>query len=93
MDNEALGDEAAQFSYMFINLEPSVQAVVLPQLAIAKEEESWDFCTILEQLKWVYDTPNKIEDAMDHLHNIYQGSDSITQYIARFERMLWEARG
>src|SRR5438067_5883250 len=50
VDANAIGDSIAQFYYVYLNLESSVQAMVLPQLIEAESSESWDYTTILNQL-------------------------------------------
>ena len=93
VDGEAIGDAVAQFYYVYLNLESPVQAMVLPQLASAEEKEIWDHKTILQQLKRVYDNPNKVQEAEDKLYALKQGTDSVPAYIAKFERILYEAKG
>jgi hypothetical protein len=93
IDGEAIGDSVAQFYYVYLNLDSSVQAMVLPQLMQAEESELWDYNTILNQLSRVYDNPNKIQEAEDKLLSLRQDSDPIAVYIAKFERILYEARG
>ncbi len=94
VDQAALGDSTAQFYYVYLNLDSSVQAMVLPQLSQAEESGVWDYNTILDQLSRVYDNPNKVQEAEDKLLALKQGSDeSVATYIARFERVLYEARG
>jgi hypothetical protein len=42
----------------------------------------------------VYDNPNKVLEAEDRLYKIEMlSTESLYAYIARFERMLYEARG
>ncbi|KAJ5145489.1 uncharacterized protein N7515_000053 [Penicillium bovifimosum] len=42
----------------------------------------------------VYDNPNKVQEAEDRLLSVRQGGDeSLAAYIAKFERLLYEARG
>ena len=41
----------------------------------------------------VYDNPNKVQEAEDKLFTIKQGTDSVPVYIAKFKRVLYEARG
>ena len=67
--------------------------MVLPQLSQAEEDESWDPQSILTQLSRVYDNPNKVQEAEDRLYTLKQGTDSAPTYIAKFERVLYEARG
>jgi hypothetical protein len=83
----------AQFYYVYLNLESHVQAMVLPQLGQAEDSQSWDYTTILDQLARVYDNPNKVQEAEDKLFTLKQNTDSISGYIAKFERILYEARG
>jgi hypothetical protein len=94
VDGPAIGNEIAQFYYVYLNLETNVQAMVLPQLAAAKESNVWDPQSIIRQITRVYDNPNKVLEAEDRLHKIEMSStESLHAYIARFERMLYEARG
>lgn len=93
IDGPAIGDSTAQFYYVYLNLASQVQAMVLPQLAIARDSGVHDFNTILDQLRRVYDNPNKTQEAEDRLLSIKQDTDSIPAYIAKFERVLYEAKG
>jgi hypothetical protein len=67
--------------------------MVLPQLGQAEELQQWDFTTILDQLARVYNNPNKVQEAEDKLLTLKQGTDSLPTYVAKFERVLYEARG
>jgi hypothetical protein len=68
--------------------------MVLPQLTEAEASQLWDYHTILEQLARVYDNPNKIHEAEDRLYALkQQPSESIPAFVAKFERILYEARG
>jgi hypothetical protein len=94
IDSLALGDPIAQFYYVYLNLDSSVQAMVLPQLSQTEEAGVWDHNTILDQLSCVYDNLNKVQKAEDKLLALKQGSDdSVAVYIAQFERVLYEACG
>lgn len=92
VDGTAIGDATAQFYYVYLNLDSHVQAMVLPQLSQA-DKTSHDYNTILDQLTRVYDNPNKVQEAEDKLYALKQGTDSLHAYIAKFERVLYEARG
>ena len=59
--------------------------MVLPQLDAAEERQVWDYQTILGQLSRIYHNPNKLQEAEDKLHNLRQGNESISAYIAKFE--------
>ena len=92
IDAPAIGDAVAQFYYVYLNLESKVQALVLPQLSYAEDTNTWDYNTILNQLSLVYDNPNKIQEAEDHLLALRQDSgESVAAYIAKIERILYEA--
>ena len=91
IDGLAIGDAIAQFYYVYLNLDSKVQAMVLPQLAYAKTSGNHDYNMILDQLTRVYDNPNKVQEAEDRLLNIKQDTDTLAAYIARFERILYEA--
>jgi hypothetical protein len=90
VDSPAIGDNIAQFNYVFLNLESTVQSIVLPQLET--EPEQLDYHTILTSLSRIYANPHKIREAKDRLNKLTQGTDSLTTYIAKFERLLGEAR-
>jgi hypothetical protein len=91
INGPAIGDSIAQFYYVYLNLESSVQLIVLPQLSYIEQAQSWDYNTILDQLSRVYDNPNKQLEAEDYLYALCQGNDSLPAYIAKFERTLYEA--
>jgi len=93
VDGEAIGDNIAQFYYVYGNLESTVQAMVLPQLSHAETQKSWDYQTILDQLERVNDNPNAVQEAEDALQTIKQGDQPLPGYIAKFERLLYEAKG
>lgn len=93
IDALALGDAEAQFSYVFMNLDSRVQAMVLPQLAHAQSSCEFDYNTILDQLARVFDNPNKVQEAEDRLLNLRQDTDSVAAFVAKFERVLYEAQG
>jgi|HubBroStandDraft_4_1064222.scaffolds.fasta_scaffold144995_1 hypothetical protein len=93
VDGEAIGDSVAQFYYVYLNLESHIQAMVLPQLGQAEASNIWDYTSILDQLTRVYDNPNKVQEAEDKLLSLKQGTDSVPAYVAKFERILYEASG
>ena len=66
--------------------------MVLPQLSQA-DKTSYDYYTILDQLIRVYDNPNKVQEAEDKLYTLKQNADSLHVYTAKFERVLYKARG
>ncbi len=93
VDGTVIGNATAQFYYVYLNLDSSVQAMVLPQLSHAESTQEWDYNTILDQLARVYDNPNKQSEAEDKLYSLRQGNDPLPVYIAKFERTLYEAGG
>ncbi|KAJ5052396.1 uncharacterized protein L3040_002146 [Drepanopeziza brunnea f. sp. 'multigermtubi'] len=92
VDGEALGGPTAQFYYVYFNMEPGPQAMVLTQLASAQDSGNWDYNTLLDQLALAYDNPNKIQEAEDKLLACKQGTDALYIYVLRFERLLHAAR-
>jgi hypothetical protein len=48
--------------YMYMHLESRVQALVLPQLSQAEELEIWDYTTLLDRLRRVYNNPDKVQE-------------------------------
>jgi len=68
--------------------------MVLPQLADAEEQNQWDYLVILEQLERVYTNLNEVREAQQSLHKVkQQDSEPLLAYIARFKRILHEAKG
>lgn len=92
VDGPAIGGSVAQFNYVFMMLEPKVQAMVLPHLTAAQSSDHWDYRAIVEQLTRVYDNPRKVQEAEERFMAIRQGDDSLYQYLAKFERVRYEAR-
>ena len=39
----------------------------------------------------MYNSPTKVQDAEDKLHNYKQGTDSLAMYIVKFKRLLYKA--
>ncbi|KAJ5272508.1 hypothetical protein N7478_007633 [Penicillium angulare] len=58
IDGEAIGNSKAQFFYVYFNLDSTVQAMILPQVAHANSVNIYDYQAILDQLTHVYMTPN-----------------------------------
>lgn len=82
-------DTMAQFYYVYLNLDSSVQTIVLPQLVYAQETNSWDYNEILNQLSRVYDNPNKTQEAEDRMLSVKQTTnESSAAYVAKFERVI-----
>jgi hypothetical protein len=90
VDGEAIGNNVAQFNYVFLNLEANTQSIVLPQLE--SPPEILDYNTILTSLSRIYANPHKIREAKDRLNRLTQGSDSLSTYVAKYERLVGEAR-
>lgn len=90
VDGAAIGNDKAQFWYLFGCLDSKIQAMVLPTASY----ESPTAKTILEALARVYDDPNKTSKAADRLTagKVKQYDDeSFNSYLARFEKTLHEA--
>lgn len=63
-------------------------------ISAARDSGIHDYNTILDQLRQVYDNPNKTQEAEDRLLSIKQVPDeALAAYIAKFERVLYEAKG
>ncbi len=65
---------------------------MLPQLSQANEL-LYDYNMILNQLIYVYNNPNKVQEAEDKLYALKQGTNSLHVYTAKFERVLYKACG
>ena len=92
VDGELIGNTEAQFWYVYEALESHVQATILPLCQEAEDSDNWDYKQILGHLARIYDNLNKVQEAEDRLGNISQGSDSLSIYVSKFERLLWEAK-
>jgi hypothetical protein len=46
----------------------------------------------LSTLTRIYANPHKIREAKDRLNRLTQGTDSLSTYIAKYERLVGEAR-
>lgn len=85
VDAEAIGTKGAQFYWLYSNLSQKIQAIVLPQLAIAAEKDEYDTADIFNQLSRVYGNPTKQNTSAGKLHSIKQGSQSVAIYLSNFE--------
>ena len=65
---------------------------MLPQLSQANDL-SYDYNIILNQLIYVYNNLNKVQEAEDKLYTLKQGINSLYTYIAKFECILYKAQG
>jgi hypothetical protein len=92
VNGEAIGDPTAQFYYIYLNLESHVQAIVLPQLSQAEDDQAWSYVSILDQPSRIYSNPNKVQEAEDMLYSLKQGTDSLHAFITKFEYILYEVR-
>lgn len=54
IDGDAIGDDYAKFYYVYINLDSSVQAMLLPQVQASEGAKEWDYNTLLTQLERIY---------------------------------------
>lgn len=91
VDGDAIGNSTAQFYYVYLNLESSVQAIVLPQLAHAENTKTWNPVSVIQQLRRVFENPNKVQEAEEKLQSHEQGKESLLVYHSKFERLLFEA--
>lgn len=91
IDTPSLGPPVAQFWYIFNNLlDPKVKAMVLLLANNKSVTPTPDL--LFESLGRVFDNPNKASQAAEKLQRIRQGDqESISAYLARYERLLYEA--
>ena len=91
VDGAAIGNDEAQFFYVYSSLSTKVQALMLPIVRKGSEDEEWDPETLVNHLRRTYDDPNKKKKAGQSLIELSQGSTHISVYIPQFERVLFEA--
>lgn len=91
IDGNAIGNNEAQFYYIYSSLGTKIQGLVLNFVRHAQEKEEWKPLALLDYLGRSYDDPNKIKKAGQRLMEFRQDSTSIAAYIPQFERILYEA--
>ncbi len=79
------------FYYVWDRLEVGQQGLALPLLDTAESTQAWDHETIFSLLERVHHNPYVQQEARDKLTHIRQGEEGLSAYIARFERLLYEA--
>ena len=79
------------FYYVWDRLEVGQQGLALPLLDSAESTQAWDHEAIFTLLERVHHNPYAQQEARDKLIHIRQGEEGLSAYIARFERLLYEA--
>ena len=79
------------FYYVWDRLEVGQQGLALPLLDTAESTQAWDHEAIFSLLERVHHNPYVQQEARDKLTHIRQGEEGLSAYIARFERLLYEA--
>ena len=98
---QALAGTSDQRFNVFLKLNTSVQAKVLPQVKNANEAQQWDYNSVLDELVRVYDNTNKreeTEEAEGSLYPLRQGNDSLPLNNSLKNRVAddctgWDGRG
>ena len=79
------------FYYVRDRLEPNQQGLALSLLDTAESTQAWDHEAIFTLLERVHHNPYAQQEARDKLTYLRQGEEGLSAYIARFERLLYEA--
>ena len=79
------------FYYVWDRLEPGQQGLALSLLDTAESSQSWNHEDIFILLERAHHNPYAQQEARDKLIHIRQGEEGLSAYIARFERLLYEA--
>ena len=79
------------FYYVWDRLEVGQQGLALPLLDTAESTQVYDHEAIFSLLERVHHNPYVQQEARDKLTHIRQGEEGLSAYIARFERLLYEA--
>jgi Retrotransposon gag protein len=80
------------FYYVWDRLEEGQQGLALPLLDTAESKQVWIHEDIFNLLERVHHNPYEQQEARDKLTHIRQGTEEgLSAYIARFERLLYEA--
>ncbi len=80
------------FYYVWDRLEEGQQGLALPLLDAAEAQQTWNHEDIFTLLGRVHHNPYAQQEARDKLTHIRQGTEEgLSTYIARFERLLYEA--
>ena len=91
IDGEAIGDNEAQFFYVYSSLNAKVQALVLAFVRATQESREWQPLALIDYLGRIYNNLNKAKKAGQRLIELRQGTTSVTAYIPQFEKVLFEA--
>jgi len=91
VDGHAIGDENAQFYFVYSSLDTNIQSMVLAYVQRVEKQGSWDPSRLLDHLERIFDDPNKAKKAGQRLREMQQGSRPLPTYLPRFERTLYEA--
>jgi hypothetical protein len=79
------------FYYVWDRLEPGQQGLALSLLDTAESTQAWDHEAIFNLLERVHHNPYAQQEARDKLTHLRQAEEGLSAYIARFERLLYEA--
>ncbi|KJZ68939.1 hypothetical protein HIM_08136 [Hirsutella minnesotensis 3608] len=91
VDGQAIGDENAQFYYVYSSLDRNIQSTVLAFVQRAEKQGQWSPTLLLDHLERIFDDPNKSKKAGQRLREMTQGARPLPDYLPRFERTLFEA--
>lgn len=92
IDKDAIGNEEAQFYYVYSSLDSRVQGLILNFVRHSQEQEEWRPEALLDQLNRIYEDPNKVKKAGQKLMELRQGTMAVASYVPQFEKALYEAR-
>ena len=91
VDGAAIGDENAQFYYVYSSLGTNIQSMVLAFIQRAEKQCNWNPSQLLDHLERIFDDPNKAKKAGQRLRELQQGTRPLPAYLPRFETTLFEA--
>lgn len=91
VDGAAIGDENAQFYYVYSSLDRSIQPMVIAFVQQTEKEANWSPFSLLTYLERIFKDPNKAKKAGQRLYKIKQGNKPLSAYLPRFERTIYEA--
>jgi hypothetical protein len=93
IDSEAIGDQYAQFYYVYSRVSADVKKMLLPYVTRAEESDSTAPLQFIEYIRSTFDDPNKVKKAGQRLTKIRQSPrQTIAVYLPLFEQALFTAR-
>ena len=91
-DAEILGNAKDRVLYAYSRLSGKAAALMQPWIEANGGAPSFNFSNFLDQLRMTFRDPESTRRAATKLANMQQGTASLTEYLADFDRTMLEAK-